>query len=126
MKVRKLREFANWLANSRRKFNMSNNCECVAGQAAHFFGGKFGDRTDADEHTLRRAFDLTPKQAADVYVGYSVERHFDPRESTFVNPSRLVAVEVLRFLAKTGKVDWFRAVAAMKNLGKRTHSKGGY
>lgn len=99
MKRKKLLDFANWLANSRRKFDMNHACDCIAGQAEHWLRPR-GSRgaVDGVPETLRRAFDINPHQAEQVYAGPG-----------FGQAGRRVAVALLRFLAATGKVDWERA-----------------
>lgn len=105
MKRKLLIEFANWLATTRHKYDQGAACDCVAGQAARFFGGKYGKRTDAGIDTLEKAFKLNFAQADSIYGG------------GLSDAKRRTAVEMLRHLVKTGKVDWDRAIARVRQQG---------
>lgn len=100
MKRKKLTDFINWFANSRRHYNQSDSCMCIASHALHFFGpkGNPNRHRDADSFALMEAFDLTLHQSTYLYT--SAFAHY---------ASRPVAVEVMRFMLKTGRVNWPRA-----------------
>jgi len=95
MKRKKLLEFAVFLGHTRREFYMGNGCDCVSGHTQKFLGRNVHDAT---QYTLQKAFDLTYEQAWALWGG--------PTSAT-----RKAATAVIRFLAKTGKVDWERALA---------------
>lgn len=96
MKRKKLTEFINWFANSRRKYTQSSNCECIAAQVKHWIDPK--SPHNADVWDLQHAFDLTMTQATGV---------FSARWTHMA--TRAAAVEMLRHLVRTGNVDWERA-----------------
>lgn len=101
MKRKKLTEFANFLANTRHEFHQGHTCHCVAGHAARWLLPK-GQRHPVDgvPATLVRAFGLTLVQAHEIYGGPS-----------WLNGKwgQKVAVAMLRYLVKTGRVEWARA-----------------
>lgn len=98
MKRKKLLEFATFLSNTRRQFCMGSHCDCISGHAQTFFRRNV---RDASAVTLKEAFDLTAEQAHSLWGG--------PFSAT-----RKAAAECLRFLAKTGQVNWPRAFRVAK------------
>jgi hypothetical protein len=88
MKRKLMREFADYLTKTRRRFNMDRSDHCVAAHAVMFTKG-VASVPHSTASDLDRIFDIGYKNAFDIYTGYHVT-------------SRKDWATILRRFAKTG------------------------
>lgn len=99
MKRKKLLQFADWLEKSRRPFDITSTCRCVAYQAGVFTGDTmYGGSHPSRPADLVHIFNMSYYNAAVIYSGFNWGR---ARSIT-----RKVAANMIRKLARTGHADW--------------------
>lgn len=99
---KKLQEFINYFGHTRRPYDQTDSCGCLAAHAKHWFqaGGRRAPMYHAYPSDLMRAFGVSDLEAHAMYRATPLG---------YLKTTKADALAMLRWLLKTGKVDWDRA-----------------